>query len=549
MNKKRISIITIVCISIVTFLNYEKIVSTITTNNPLWYTQQIQLTLNDTLGDSIYSIQKSDTISIYNTHYQNAVEKKIASTLQQSNQPLLLYNPFGTNTSSFYYTFQSEEAYDITYQIHVDDEAIKDYTQNAKTHQINDTTYAYQFIGFVHGKQNTLTISYKKQDEIVKQVSYTIQMPNSKNADNQILSRTTGTSTQPLSEGLFAVFGLDKNYESNVYIYDNDGIMRSEYVLKNYRSDRILFIGDDMLYAYQKNGFIKVNSLGKIIAVYNFDGYTQHHDFIYDEKNNKLLVLANEKGSDTIEDVIVAYDLKSGEIDKIIDMKDLLPTLYEQAISPAEGNTYGGDELDWIHLNSLSLDGDSLVISAREVSTIIKIDAIYTKPNIAYMIADASLYKKDTQLQSLLLQKEGDFISQAGQHSVTYSEDEHLEANQYYLTMYNNNFTSSRTRQDLDYSAFANAGNYNTGDASYYYQYLVDEKNNTYTLTKSFPLPYSSIVSNIQDYQNAHITSSGKAHCFNEYDENGTLIAQFNYEAKKYAYRVNKYDFSSFYFQ
>lgn len=37
------------------------------------------------------------------------------------------------------------------------------------------------------------------------------------------------------------------------------------------------------------------------------------------------------------------------------------------------------------------------------------------------------------------------------------------------------------------------------------------------------------------------------SHCFNEYDENGILIRQYNYEAKKYAYRIAKYSFSTIY--
>ena len=52
-----------------------------------------------------------------------------------------------------------------------------------------------------------------------------------------------------------------------------------------------------MLYSYKKSGFLQVNRLGKIDKIYNINGYTMHHDYKYDEKNNKLLILANENGA------------------------------------------------------------------------------------------------------------------------------------------------------------------------------------------------------------------------------------------------------------
>lgn len=36
-------------------------------------------------------------------------------------------------------------------------------------------------------------------------------------------------------------------------------------------------------------------------------------------------------------------------------MKNILEDMYKTAVSPESGNKYGGDELDWIHLNSLDI--------------------------------------------------------------------------------------------------------------------------------------------------------------------------------------------------
>ncbi len=93
------------------------------------------------------------------------------------------------------------------------------------------------------------------------------------------------------------------------------------------------------------------------------------------------------------------------------------------------------------------------------------------------------------------------------------------------------------------------AGTFQEGDHSYFYQYLVDENEKTYTLVKKFPISYSSIVSSVQYVDGNVVTSSGMSHCYDEYDAEGNLIRQFNYTAEKYAYRVYKYAFHSFWFE
>ena len=159
-----------------------------------------------------------------------------------------------------------------------------------------------------------------------------------------------------------------------------------------------------MYYAYNKKGIVKVNDLGKIEEFYDLENYTMHHDMVYDEDNNRFVILVNEDGTDTIEDVIITVDLETKKIEKIVDMKDLLPEFYLNAIKPEGKNTYGGYELDWIHLNSLSLIGDDIVLSSRELSTIIYISDAYTEPSVKYLLTDESV-TEDTSYGDLLYEK------------------------------------------------------------------------------------------------------------------------------------------------
>lgn len=550
-NKTKYSIILIV-IAIFLGLNFSSIHAYLSeVQNKSYYQSALHLNINSAMGENIYSINSQYELDIYNSYYQEEVSNKIDGLMKKNEiekTPVIIYNPYGTNTSSFYFSYFADKDCTLEYTVHVNDEDISDYKQNATTSKVQEGIYASQLIGFIPNMENTVTIQIKDGDTVVQSYTYTMNVPKSESNVQTKLEVSELAEGQELSDGLYAMFGLDKSFDSNIYLFDNEGILRSELPLKNYRSDRIIFTDETMIYSYRKSGLIEVDKLGKIVEFYDFDGYKQHHDFIYDEENNKFLILVNKDGESTIEDFVIAVDADTKEVSEVANMKELLPSLYEQALSPEEGNTYGGDELDWIHLNSLTLDGDDLIVSSRELSSIIKISDIYGKSKVDYIIADENIYS-DSEYADTLLSKASDFISQTGQHAITYEEDDSLEEGQYYLYMFNNNFTSSRTRQDIDWSFIEGAGTYTKGDNSYYYKYLVDEKEGTYDLVDKIAIPYSSIVSSVQEYENNIVSSSGMSTCFNEYDSDGNLIRQFNYDAEKYAYRVFKYSFIGFYFK
>lgn len=539
---------------IITFRFIYKNIHNSNLNNKEWLEKHTNIILDTELGSDVYSISSDKDIDIYNLKYQNIVNSKISDLLLNTysvDSPLLIYNPYGTNNLSFNIYFSTTIDTYISYKISVDN--ISDFSKDLNSNQ--SMNHQYQIIGFVPEHINTLTIYVKDKDNnIINTKEITLDLTKIKCESSVKLSTSNGNSKEELSNGLYAIFGLDKKFLANTYLYDNNGILRADLVIKNYRTDRIIFYKDYMLYSYKTDGIAKVNKLGKVIDEYILEGYEMHHDYVIDEENNKLLILVNEnkESNKTIEDVVISVDLNTKKINKIIDMKNLLPEIYESAVMPKNGkNTYGGTGLDWIHLNSLSItDSNSIVLSSRETSTIIYLSNIYTSPTIKYLINDGDIFK-NTPYEKLLLNKNGDFISQAGQHSITYEYSDELENGNYYLIMYNNNYASSVTRSNFNWNNYPNTSDYigNEKSVSKYYKYLIDENNKTYSLVKEFDLPYSSIVSNVENYDNNYVTSSGKSNCFNEYDSNGILIKQFNYTSKKYAYRVYKYSFNNFWFQ
>ena len=325
---------------------------------------------------------------------------------------------------------------------------------------------------------------------------------------------------------------------------------RGKIPLKNYRADRLTTVKGRLIYPYAPKRFVVLNRLGKIVKKIKLGKYKMHHDYMYDKNTNSLIILATDTEKETIEDVIISVDLKTGKRKLLIDWERLVPEIRAMAVwdSANDVNTYGTSELDWIHLNSLDMvSPDELVVSSRELSTIIKISGLYSKPKVDYMnLFDNTIYN------TVQLSKIGDFQAQSGQHTITVEQSDELPQGQYYLYMYNNNFAFSYTLPFYKWKKFyPTAGNFRKkkNKHSYYFKYLVDEQKGTYELVQSIELPYSKLISGVQNYKGNVTFGSGFDHTYGEYDKDGTLIRMYKYKAKKYAYRVSKYDFRGYFYR
>ena len=551
-------VIVIVALVVFLFLTGKKIYESVQNKKMISMNAldaMISFILSD-ISDEVYQVDIDEDINnevdTFSDNYQTVVDNKIRDLMIEPysfEEPLLVIDPYNTNTTAINIYFEDEGT--LEYTVHVDDESIPDYTNTLSQKKV-ENNYGSSIIGLVAGYENEVHVTLKLEDGTVKENDFVFNMTNIKNLGNVSTSLEVeeGNSISSLEDGLYAVLGHDKNYNADIYLYDNNGILRSELNLEDYRADRIIFTDDDsIIYSSNDDELVKVNALGNIEKTYYLGDYEMHHDYIYDEENERLLILASKKKSETIEDMIISLNLKDGTVKEIIDMKDLLPEMYENAY-PAEENAYGGSEFDWVHLNSIDfIDEDSIVVSSRELSSVIAIDNIYDNPTLRYILSVPEMYE-GTSYSDLVYQKNGDFTSSVGQHSVVYEEDDSLPEGSYYLYMYNNNYGESATLPDFDFATyFPGVGSYSEGENSYYYKYLVNENDKTFTLVKEIPVDYSSIVSSSQELGNNIITSSGLSHLYAEYDQDGDLIRKFKYTSKKFAYRVFKYDFNDFWFE
>ena len=515
--------------------------------------------LTSATGSTIHVLNYSDLAiekmaDVYQLSTQEKIQEQLLQLIESQTatftQPLIVSNPFLTNTTGLYLAFSTDEAVKISYRI--DAQGYPSFEKNLKQNEEYARSHQYQIIGCIPNVDNLITLTATTQDGQQQQMQFHYTPPKLSTTSEMNYQLSKQESDESLSEGLFAVIGNQAG-EKATYLVDNDGYIRAEMPIVNYNSMRLVFNNQqEMFMAVSDSKIVKLNALGQVKQVLDLANtdYLLHHDYILNDKN-QLIALATSKTAKKqagyVEDRIITIDLSTQEVTEIANFEELLPDLYQKATGIEEHSNNKG-YLDPVHINSLQLtDNQQLLVSSRETSTILALkpdeQGIY---QVEYMMGDEAIWQGVGECGQLLLEKEGSFTSQYGQHSITYETAEDLSAGQYYLSFFNNNSTIMDSRIDISLAKIADK---TAGKTSKYMKYLVDEKTNSYKLVESFDVPYSAYVSSVQNYQNHIIVDSGQQATFAEYTSSGKMIQRFTQKTDtKYLYRVYKYDFKNYYF-
>lgn len=483
----------------------------------------------------------------YNAEEQQKIadelEKKKESQEYTLSNMLIEYNPFGTNTQSLYVYFETDSAVKVSYTIHVKEDDIADFSRNVYQDEEYQKEHEFQVIGLIPDTENTITFYITNEDGSTDTKEIVYEMGSLYGEEAVQLDTDVKQSADKLEDGLYVVLGNDSPSMDFMYYYDNNGVLRGEVPLLGYRSHRLIFDENSMYYSISEKKMAQVNRLGQVTKVYDLGNYKLHHDYVFDENGN-MLILATDTTQDSVEDIVLKLDVNSGEVTEVLDLGDLFGEYKKTCVKNSS------DELDWMYINTIQYIGNgSVLLSSRETSTIIKVDNIYDGPVVSYMIGEKDFWK-DTSYVSLLLNKKGDFTIQGGQHTITYETDESLSDGQYYLYMFDNNIGISETRPDYDWSSIGlKVSSAVDGKNSKYYKYLVDENEGTFELVDSFKVPYSGYVSSAQETGDNVLVDSGLKGTFTEYDVDHKAIVTYKMDYEKFIYRVFKYKFDGFYFE
>lgn len=509
--------------------------------------------------------------SIYTDGYQSMADDRVAAARDDgedhdADNMVLIDDPYGTNTTSLYVYFTTDSPSQVSYTVAA--EGYPDFTRTAKTTDgTADLTVEHEFlvIGLVPGERNTITFTIR--DSSGGETTKTIERRGPKLRGNEATRLETTVKADEgadLGDGLYAILGNDSNEQDFMFWYDTDGVLRGEIPVLYYRSHRLLFDDDGLMwFSASTKHFVGMNRLGKLEKIINLgDKFILHHDYQLDADGN-IVSLATELGRDdhAVQDQVIKVDVETGEVTRLVDFGEIFPE-YKASTDHSgidESDPTAKNRWDWIHFNTIQLmDDGSAVLSARETSTIIKIADIEGAaggPSVEWMIGEPSVWDGFEDDQALFLAKDGDFADTGGQHSITVVDDDlTLADGQYYLYMFDNNFGHALTRPDFDWTVIdgisTSSKALDEGSRSQYRRYLIDENAGTYREVSAFDVPYSPYVSSAQELEGGNILiDSGQQGLIGTYAPDGTLLAQYRMALNtSYIYRVYQYDFEGFFF-
>ena len=523
---------------------------------------------------SVYDASVESTISVSRivpdeyeedgfTYYDEDVQQRLGQQLMEMvgqdasmDAPLAVLDPFGTGSNGLLLSFQTERRSQIRYTVHTTSAELPDYTAVAQSSADGNSfsrNHCFLLIGLVPGETNEVTLeALGERGRVQQTVTFTIDMPEAISGYANQLDTTDGDSTAALTDGLYYAMGLG-DYYGYTFFFDNDGVLRYEMVLEGFHSDRFLYTDGGLYTCVSSRKIALMSPLGQAVRVYDLGQYELHHDINWGP-DGTILALVNDTEQDTVMDVVISLDPATGEVSEVVDFSELMDGYYGEMTHPVPitgGSFWQAGEDDWLHLNSVQYmeKDDSILVSSRETSTIIKVSNIGGTPTLSAFIGDPAFWA-DTPYADLCYAMDGDFVAQYGQHDVELVADDSLEDGQYLLRMYDNNYWSLSTRDGYDPElADSVSTSLTSGDASYITFYLVDDNAKTFSLVEQHAVPYSAIVSNAQEIGGNFVVNSGVAHQFGEYDSDGNLIRAFDYDCMMNGYRVMKGDFVGYWFQ
>ena len=318
-----------------------------------------------------------------------------------------------------------------------------------------------------------------------------------------------------LSDGLFAVFGLDDNgrKEKHILFYDNYGILRAELPLVKgggAAETNIAQIDDKLFYAVDSNRFAVIDRFGKVEKFIPLEGGAYAlGDMDLNTGIRKAVTLSRRNGNDGI----FSVDILEGKSKEIVNFNKLFSAYYKK----------GGSKLKFTSVQFIN-DND-LIVSEKNTSSIVRINNVFRNPKIKGVISGTNDLK--SAYGDAFYSKDGDFVSQKKQSTAYVDKSEKLGKKQYHLIVFDNN-----------------SGGLN----SFSYKYLVDGEKMTYSLENSVELPYSAENGSASLNQGYLIAASTGSGSFEEYNPDGYKLASYSFKNKKKAYRVYKHSMKGSWF-
>lgn len=463
--------------------------------------------------------------------------------------PLLVYNPYGVNAHSLYVYFKTDTPVEVSYRVTVQADGIPTFAAQCPTADGYSTEHEYLIIGLTAAQTNRVSLVMEDAEGNSSVRTFYVTAGEQYGITKEKVDVTKSAGTTGLSDGLFVHFGNVTGNKEAIQLYDNDGVLRSEFPVLNGSAKRFLFYEDVVYFNCSDDSIVALDCFGKVKRVYTLGDYRIGKDYCLDEAAQKLLVLASGQPAEgktaSVDDKLLSVDLISGEVAELLDMGVLLKEYKELCKKNDE------DVLDWLGLNSVQMcNNTGILLGAREPSAAFKIKDIYGIPMLEYIIGEMQMFE-GTGYEEYVLTKTDDFEAFVGANTFTCVKEELMPAGVYELYLYDNHIAGTDSRPEFDYSEMAEdlGSSLKKGTASYFCRYLVNETARTWELLEAVPLDYSGYYGSAQVTEDGHlITVTAGRLAYSEFDGDRNLLRKYAAAGPEHLERVFKYDFKGFFF-
>lgn len=417
-------------------------------------------------GQNVYHVASS-------TAARERLDRLIKRTSATFEKPIIAANPFGTNSNTFYFYFETTYRGMIRYTVMVPDESIPDYVRYVNNGQESNLSKTHEFTvsGLVPGMINYIQIEVldssgaRREKQIYK---YTVP---SSTAPVRI-GVQKGKSKEKAANGLYFLF---PEKDKRIYVYDNSGILRNTVNTESAHGKRIYQAGDSVLYQISETKVAKVSALGRVTAVTTVQGYGKIKDFSYDGYDN-IYALATKNKTD----YLLAASFQTGKTKVVYRFPKGVSA--NSLTTPKAGNLY---------------------VSCAKPYGILKVAAITGKsPKISFVLGQKKAWKK-TPLKKKV--KEDKAVLRWN-----------LSGAMLWLIEEQSDGTSDRLTTYL-----MNNGR-GTG-----FGFLIDGKKKAVTVKDSLPVGKGGTCG-CQYYEGHYVISSHNTGTYEEYDKEGKVTRQFS---------------------
>lgn len=357
-------------------------------------------------------------------------------------------DPYDASPLSALLLFQTEDAMTVDISVAGKDEA----TTVKNSFDDYETDHSIPILGLYPDTENEVTVTLTDESGNSMEKTVTIKTGTLAKSIANIEVKEADTTKMELgdSELTFVVPSTKR-----AYAFDANGDVRwystryNSHIFKELTNGNLLYLTKESNDADTYNVLLETDYLGKIYYRYDFSSSSAandtgksegemtviHHDGNELPSGNFLLTVND--GSNYIEDTMIELNRETGEIEKTIDLKDILPeAFYEDYDSTSRED----GKVDWFHQNSVEYDeaDNSIIISGRHQDTIMKID--YDTSEIKWIMGDSSGWPESYQKYFL----NGEVKASGGQHAAIVLPDQDDNDETTDILYYDNNISVTR---------------------------------------------------------------------------------------------------------